>query len=57
MQDPVEVQPPGRGRLPVVLRVKKSRGHVPFTPLDDIPLDLGHSPAVVGLVGEPPGVV
>ena len=40
----VEVQPPGSGRLFVVLRVITSRDHIPFTPLDDVPPDLVHSP-------------
>jgi len=40
----VEVQPPGSGRLFVVLRVITSGDRIPFTPLDYVPLDLVHSP-------------
>ena len=55
MKDPVEVQPPGRDRFLIILGVESSRDHIPFTPLDDVPLDLGHGPAIEKLVGEPPG--
>ena len=44
MKNPVEVQPPSGDRLFVVLRVIMSGDHIPFTPLDDVPLDLVHSP-------------
>ena len=40
----IEVQPPGSGRLFVVLRVITSGDRIPFTPLDYVPLDLVHSP-------------
>ena len=46
MKDPIEVQPPGRDRLLIVLGVEESRDRISFTPLDDVPLDLGHSPAI-----------
>jgi len=46
MKDPVEVHSPAGDRLPVALRVKKPRDYIPFTPLDDLPLDLHDSPAV-----------
>ena len=55
MKDPIEVQPPGGNRFLIVFRVEKSRDRVPFTPLDDVPLDLGHGPVIERLVGEPPG--
>ena len=56
MKDPIEVQPPGRDRFLIVLGVESSRDHVPFSPLDDVPLNPGHGPAIEKLVGEPPGV-
>jgi hypothetical protein len=46
MKDPVEVRPPGGDRLFVALRMEKSRDRISFTPLDDLPLDLCHSPAI-----------
>ena len=42
----VEVQLPGRDRLFVVLRVKQSRDRIPFAPLDQLPLNICHSPAI-----------
>ena len=56
VEDPVEVQPPGRDRPLIVLRVKNSRDRILSTPLDDAPLDLGHSPAIANLVSEWPGI-
>jgi len=44
MPDPLEFQIPGDNRLFIVLRVVTSRDHVPFAPLDDIPLDPVRSP-------------
>ena len=44
MNNPVEVRPPGGDCLFIVLRVILSRDHIPFPPLDDVPLDLVHSP-------------
>ena len=52
VEDPVEVQPPGGNRPLIVLRVKNSRDRILFTPLDDAPLDLGHSPTIESLVNE-----
>ena len=52
VEDPVEVQPPGRNCPLIVLRVKNSRDRTLFTPLDDAPLDLGHSPTTESLVSE-----
>ena len=50
VEDPVEVQPPGCDRPLIVLRVENSRDCISFTPLDDTPLDLGHSSTVENLV-------
>jgi len=44
MKDPVEIQPPGTDRVFIILRVIASGNRVPFTPLDDVSLDLVHSP-------------
>jgi len=44
-KDPIEVQPPGGDRLFIILCVDKSRDHVPFTLLDDLPLNLHDGPA------------
>ena len=52
MEDPVEVQPPGRNRPLIVLRVESSRDCISFTPLDNAPLDLGHGPVIPNLVNE-----
>ena len=57
MKDPVEVQPPGRDHIPIVLCVEESSDHIPLTPLGDLPLDLGHSPAIECFVSELPGVL
>ena len=53
MKDPVEARPPARDCLFVVLRVEDLRHPASFAPLDDVLLDLGHSPATKGLVSEP----
>ena len=52
VEDPVEVQPPGRDRPLIVLRMENPRDCISFTPLDDTPLDLCHSPAIANLVSE-----
>ena len=44
MENPIEVQLPGGGRFLIVLCVIKSGDRIPFTPLDDVPLDLVHNP-------------
>jgi hypothetical protein len=44
MKNPVEVQLPGSNRLFILLLVITSRDQIPFTPLDDVPLDLVRSP-------------
>jgi len=46
MKDPVEVQLPGSDRLLIILRVEKSRDRISLAPLDNVSLDLGHSPEV-----------
>ena len=52
MKDPVEAQPPGRDRLPVALHMEHPRDHIPLTPLDDVLLDFGHSPAIGRSISE-----
>jgi hypothetical protein len=52
MEDPVEVQPPGGDRLFVVLRVEKPRDRIPFALLNDLPLDLCHSPAIGSMASQ-----
>ena len=56
MKDPVEIQPPGRDRLFIVLRMKHPGGRISSTPLDDVLLDLGHSPVIGSSGSEWPGV-
>ena len=56
MKNPVEVQLPGSDCLIVVLLVKMSRDRISFTALDDVLLDLGHSPATESLVSISPRV-
>jgi len=43
-KNPVEVRPPVDNRLFIVLRVITSGDRIPFTPLDDVSLDLVRSP-------------
>ena len=50
--DPIEIQPPRRDCLTIVLRTQESGEHTPFTSIDDIPLDLNHGAAIVTLVNE-----
>ena len=54
MKNLVQVQPPGSDRLIVVLLVETSRDRISFTPLDDVPLDLGYSPAIESSVSKSP---
>ena len=56
MEDPVEVQPPGGNCFFVVLCVEMSGDYVPFTLLDDAPLNLCHSPAIGSSVSGSPGM-
>ena len=52
VKDPVEVQPPARDCLFVVLCVEHPRDPISFAPLDNVPLDLSHSPAIWNFVSE-----
>jgi len=52
LKDPVQVQPPGRNRFLIALRVEHPREPISFTLLCDVPLDLGHSPTIGGFVSE-----
>jgi hypothetical protein len=51
-KDPGEVRPPGSDCFLVVLCVDKPRDYIPFSLLDDLPLDLRHSPAINSIVNE-----
>ena len=55
VKDPVELQLPARDRLFVGLRVEMSRDRTSFLPIDDVPVDLGHSPAIESSMSESPG--
>ena len=55
MKDPVEVQLPASDRF-FIVHVDKSRDRIPFTPLDNFPLDLGHSPVIESVVSKSLGV-
>ena len=46
MKDPDKVIPPTGNLVLIDLGAENSEGHVPFTLLDDIPLDLGHGSAI-----------
>jgi len=54
VKDPVEVQPPGGDHLLIILRVEMSRDCISLARLDEVPLYLGHSPAIESLVSELP---
>ena len=56
MKDPIEVRPPCRDRLFIVLCVEHSRDTASLTPLDDVLLDLRHSSTIVNPVSGSPGV-
>lgn len=62
MKDPAKAQPPGSDRLFITRAEKsgdhipKSRGHIPFIPLDSFPPDLGHSPVIESMVSKLPGI-
>ena len=56
MKDPVEVQPPVRDRLFIVLRLEEASDPISLTPLNDIPLYLGYCPATESSVSEFPDV-
>ena len=46
LKDPIEVRPPGRDSILIVLCVEMPRNSVSFSLLDDPLLDLRHSPEV-----------
>jgi len=47
MENPVQVRPPGNDRLIIIaLRMETSGDRVLFTPLGDVPLDIGHNPTI-----------
>jgi len=52
MKDPDQVQPPGGDCFFVVLCVENSRDCIPFTLLDDVPLDTRDSPGIMPKVKE-----
>ena len=52
MKDPPEIRLPGSDRFLVALRVEKSRDRIPFTLLDDIPLNLRQRAMIKGIVDE-----
>ena len=56
VKNPVEVQFPVGDRFLIARRMDKSRDRVPLALLDDLPLDLCHSPAVKSVVNELPKV-
>ena len=51
--NPIEIQPPGRDCLAVVLCTEGSGEHAPFSSLDDMPLDPNCGAAIVALVNKP----
>ena len=46
VKDPIEVQLPGSNNFFVALCVQESRERISSTLLDDLSLNLGHSPAI-----------
>jgi hypothetical protein len=46
LKDILELQPPGGNCLLIFLRVETPKGHIPFTPLDQLLLDIFHCPAI-----------
>jgi hypothetical protein len=46
LENLVEVRPPGGDPLYITLRVETSRDHTPFTPLDELPLNIRHGPGI-----------
>lgn len=57
MKYSVEVQPPGRDHLFIVLRMEESSDCISLTPLDNIPLDLSNCPTIESLVSGLPGAL
>ena len=56
MTNPDEVLHPSGIPVLIALREDETRDYIPFTQLDDLSLDLGHSSAIMTLVSESPGV-
>jgi len=52
LKNPGEVQPPSGDHFFIVLCVEESRHRIPFTPLDNLPLDFRHDPAIQGMVSK-----
>lgn len=52
MTDPIESQLPDGDCPFITIHVETSGDRTSFTPLDDGPLDLRHSPAIESMVGE-----
>jgi hypothetical protein len=52
MKDPIEVQPPGGNLVLIVFCVENTRNCVALALLNDLPLDLRHSPTVTCNVGQ-----
>ena len=46
MKDPIEILPPSGDRILVLLGMEDPRGHIPFSPLDNLALDVGHGSAI-----------
>ena len=53
--NPIEIRPPCRDCLTVVLCMEGPGQHTPFASLDDMPLDLDHGAAIVTLVSKSTG--
>ena len=56
VEDPDKVVPPNGDIFLIALRVEQPGCHIPFTLLDDLPLDLANSPAVETSVSKSPSV-
>ena len=50
VEDPVEILPPSSDCTFIAPRVEETRGWIPFSLLDNVLLDRGHSPAIGTLV-------
>ena len=55
-KEPVEVRLPRGNRLPIGLRMDKSRDRTPPAPFDDFPLDLRNGSAIKSTVSELSGL-
>ena len=56
LEDPVEILLPTRNRILILLLADKSRGNIPFTLLDSLPLNRTHGSAIGTVVSESLGV-